>query len=161
MINKQGVWFLTLFCLVLVLGVYYITMPNDLLKDNLEVKLDNSNITVSESDVLASLRVERDEKTLNTMEELETVLTTEESTAEEKNTAFEELKILNLEKGKETSLEEKVEKLHNIKSIVDIDDKDVIISINSSEHSLKLANDIMRCIQEEFEEKIDITVKFQ
>ena len=32
MINKQSMWFLTLFSLVLILGVYYVTMPNDLLK---------------------------------------------------------------------------------------------------------------------------------
>ena len=31
MINKQNLWFLTLFSLILVLSVYYITMPNDLL----------------------------------------------------------------------------------------------------------------------------------
>ena len=30
MINKQNMWFLTLFSLILVLSVYYITMPNDL-----------------------------------------------------------------------------------------------------------------------------------
>ena len=29
MINKQGLWFLTLFSLVLVLSVYYTTMPNE------------------------------------------------------------------------------------------------------------------------------------
>ena len=33
MISKQNLWFLTLFSLILVLSVYYITMPNDLLKD--------------------------------------------------------------------------------------------------------------------------------
>ena len=31
MINKQKLWFLTLFSLILVLSVYYITMPNELL----------------------------------------------------------------------------------------------------------------------------------
>ena len=31
MINKQNLWFLTLFSLILVLSVYYITMPNNLL----------------------------------------------------------------------------------------------------------------------------------
>ena len=31
MIKKQNLWFLTLFSLILVLSVYYITMPNDLL----------------------------------------------------------------------------------------------------------------------------------
>lgn len=34
MINKQNLWFLTLFSLILVLSVYYITMPNDLLLTN-------------------------------------------------------------------------------------------------------------------------------
>ena len=32
MINKQNLWFLTLFCLILVLGVYYVALPNDLLE---------------------------------------------------------------------------------------------------------------------------------
>ena len=31
MINKKNLWFLTLFSLVLVLSVYYITMPSELL----------------------------------------------------------------------------------------------------------------------------------
>ena len=31
MINKKSLWFLTLFCLILVLSIYYITMPSELL----------------------------------------------------------------------------------------------------------------------------------
>jgi len=31
MLNKQNLWFLTLFSLILILGIYYVTMPNDLL----------------------------------------------------------------------------------------------------------------------------------
>ena len=31
MINKKNLWFLTLFSLVLVLSVYYVTMPKELL----------------------------------------------------------------------------------------------------------------------------------
>ena len=34
MINKEHLWFLTLFSLVLVLSVYYITMPSDMLLSN-------------------------------------------------------------------------------------------------------------------------------
>ena len=30
--NKHNLWFLTLFSLILVLGVYYITMPNEYLE---------------------------------------------------------------------------------------------------------------------------------
>ena len=32
--NKQNLWFLTLFSLILVLSVYYVTMPNDLIFSN-------------------------------------------------------------------------------------------------------------------------------
>ena len=39
MIKKQSLWFLTLFSLVLVLGVYYITMPTQILENN----KDNEN----------------------------------------------------------------------------------------------------------------------
>ena len=31
MINKKSIWFLTLFSLILVLSIYYITMPSELL----------------------------------------------------------------------------------------------------------------------------------
>ena len=44
MINKQKLWFLTLFSLILVLSVYYITMPNDLL-----VKSSNSEVTTKKT----------------------------------------------------------------------------------------------------------------
>ena len=38
MIKKQSLWFLTLFSLVLVLGVYYITMPTQILENNKDNK---------------------------------------------------------------------------------------------------------------------------
>ena len=31
MINKNNLWFLTLFSLILILGVYYVTLPSDVL----------------------------------------------------------------------------------------------------------------------------------
>lgn len=162
MINKQSIWFLTLFGLVLVLGVYYITMPSDIVQsmNNVDVT-DNSSITVSENDVLAALRVEHDEETLNAMQELEETLTSEDATAEEKNSAFEELKILNLAKGKEKSLEEKIQKEFNVKSFVKIDSDQIYVTINSKEHSYNLANNIMRIIQKEYENKVYVTVKFE
>lgn len=162
MINKQSIWFLTLFGLVLVLGVYYITMPSDIVQsmNNIPVT-DNSSITVSENDVLAALRVEHDEETLNAMQELEETLTSENATAEEKNSAFEELKILNLAKGKEKSLEEKILKEFNVKSFVKIDSDQIYVTINSKEHSYNLANNIMRSIQKEYENKVYVTVKFE
>ena len=43
MINKQNLWFLTLFSLILVLSVYYITMPNELLLTNNTAKVQKTD----------------------------------------------------------------------------------------------------------------------
>ena len=71
MINKQNLWFLTLFSLILVLSVYYITMPNDLLvkatkseeveknKDKEEEKVKE---TVEEVSSLTAMRVSLEEE---------------------------------------------------------------------------------------------------
>ena len=163
MINKQSLWFITLLSLVLVLGVYYVTMPNELLKTVETLKGVNGEIDVSvvENDMLVALRVERDEKIATSMEELESILISASTTAEEKNNAFEELKALNLTKGKEEELEEKILSKYQIKSFIEVNNDQVKVVINSSEHDATLANNIMRTIQEEYKEKMYITVKFE
>lgn len=162
MINKRNLWFLTLFSLILVLGVYYVTLPSDIFKDS-NSKTVNSEVevNVSESDKLIALRVERDEKIENVMKELQDKITSPNTTSDERNAAFEELQILNLAKGKETMLEEKILELYKIKSFVEIDNDNIKISISSKEHNTTLANNIMRSVQEEFEDKKYITVKFE
>ena len=162
MINKQSLWFITLFSLVLVLGIYYVTMPNELLKTKETVKNASKEVEVNleESDMLLALRVERDEEIVKSMEELESILTSAESSSQEKNDAFEELKNLNLTKGKEQELEEKILKDFKIKSFIKIQNDQIKIVINSSEHNPTIANDIMRSIQSEYDSKMYITVKF-
>ena len=162
MMNKQSLWFVTLLSLVLVLGVYYVTMPNDLLKTE-KTKNVNSEVTVDveENDMLVALRVERDEEVATKMDELELVLTNETSTADEKNNAFEELKLLNLNIGKEEELEALILDTYKIKSYVEINNDQIKVVVNSSEHDSKLANNIMRTIQGEFNEKMYITIKFE
>jgi stage III sporulation protein AH len=162
-INKQTLWFLTLFSLVLVLGVYYITMPNDLLKnkDTVETVNGDINVNVEESDMLVALRVERDEKISDEMKELQDILIAADSTSEEKNNAFEELKLLNITKGKEQQLEEKILSEFKVKSFVEINADQIKVVINSKEHNASLANNIMRSVQNEYKEKMYITVKFE
>ena len=162
MLNRQNLWFLSLFSLILILGVYYITLPSDIF-DSDEVQSVNKDIevTVSESDKLIALRVERNEKIETTMSELQDKLTSPSLSAEEKNTVFEELQILNLAKGQESLLEDKILSEFNIKSFVEIDGDDVKITVSASEHNTQLANNIMRSVQEEFEDKKFITIKFE
>ena len=161
--NKQSMWFLTLLSLVLVLGVYYVTMPNELLKTDIEGTETEKQVevNVTEEDVLIAMRANRDEEVSLEIEELEKVLTNESSTTEEKNTAFEELKILNLNITKEEELETKVLEKFGIKSYIEINNDNIKVVINSKEHDASLANNIMRSIQEEYKEKMYITVQFE
>ena len=164
MVNKKGVWFLTLFSLILVLSVYYITMPTELMiTQNIDNKEEKTKPTVKteDSSILVALRVEEDENIEKEIESLKKIISNSESSIEEKNTAFEKMKELNANRSKEEILEEKIKATHNLKSFVKIDDKTISVTINDKKHSVELANKIMRTIQEEYQEQMKITVKFQ
>lgn len=166
MINKRSLWFLTLFSLILVLSVYYITMPSELLMATNNGSKDETE-TVSatteneESAELVALRVESEEKMLDEITELKKVLTDSNSTTEEKNKAFEKMQELNKNRGIEESIENKIQNEFNLKSFVSIDETSVSVVIDSKEHDKELANKIMRSVQEEFETSMSISVKFQ
>ena len=162
MINRKNLWFLTLFSLILVLGIYYITLPSEIFSDNKAKEVNKTvDVKVSENDKLVALRVKRNEKIETTMSELQDKLTSSSLTSEEKNSAFEELQLLNLAKGKETYLEDKILNDFKIKSFIEINNDNIKVTISSSEHNNELANNIMRSIQEEFKEKKNITIKFE
>ena len=163
MINKQKLWFLTLFSLILVLSVYYITMPSDLLNTAIDSSDDDSSIVVniSEEDSLSVLRVMSDEERFKEMEDLRLVLTNVDSTLEEKNNAYEKMQLIEEVKGKEKKLEEKIKKEYNLDSFIQINNNQIKVVVKSNEHNYELANNIIRSIQEEYEEKMYISVKFQ
>lgn len=166
MINKRSLWFLTLFSLILVLSIYYITMPSELLlttdKTNIEEnKNTEPTISIEESDLLVALRVESDEKMTKQIEELQLVLTNTESSAQDKNKAYEKIKELNDTRGEEEKLENQIKENYKLDSFVKITDSGVNVTVNSNEHSESLANNIMRTIQSNYGESKYITVKFQ
>ena len=166
MINKQKLWFLTLFSLILVLSIYYITMPKEVFeskKEN-EVNKENDNkvnIEISDSSSLDVLRVSDDEARLKEIEDLRIVLTNVDSSIDEKNKAYEKLKLIEQNKGKEESLEDKIKSEFNLNSYVKINNNQIKITVVESKHNYELANNIIRSIQEEYNEKMFITVKFQ
>lgn len=159
--NKQNLWFLTLFSLILILGVYYITLPSEIFShEGVEKVSKNIDVNVSENNKLVSLRVERDEKISTVMSELQDKIVNA-TNSEEKNTAFEALQVLNLAKGKETYLEDKLLNELNINSFIEINGDNINVTIAAKEHNSSIANEIMRCIQEEFNDKKNITIKFE
>ena len=170
MINKQNLWFLTLFSLILVLSVYYITMPNDLLiasssttEEKSEVKEEKKEEqeTVSETDNLTALRVSLDEERDKEKEELKTTMTKEDATTDEKNNAYEQLKYLSVIEGEEEKLEKLIKEKHNLNSFVKVDSNKSTVVAAKKKHDVKEANNIMRTIQGEYNTKKTITVKFE
>ncbi len=172
-INKQSMWFLTLFSLILVLSVYYITMPNELLltnngkteKQNAEVednkKQEDAKVTIQESETLVTMRVTLEEEREKQMSELKTTLTSEKATASEKNDAYEQMKIMNEQKAKESSIEEQIKSSFSLDSFVKIDGSNVKVVVVKKDHDSNLANQIMKKVQENFSEKVYVTVKFE
>ena len=168
MINKKSLWFLTLFSLILVLSIYYITMPSELLLtgsnniiNNKQESLEEPTVNIEESDLLVALRVESDEEMAKEINELELILTNANSTAEEKNKAYEKIKDLNSNRSEEEKLESQIKETHKLEPFVKIKGNNISVIVKSKDHSNNLANNIMRTIQSNYEDSKYITVKFQ
>ena len=166
MINKEHLWFLTLFSLILVLSIYYVTMPSDLLLSNQVFESDNKNtetvnLDVEESDILTSLRLDLEEEREDKKKELQTILISSESTIEEKNNAYEKISFINSIYGEEEKLEKEVKNCCNIDSFIEVNDNEINVVGISNNHSKSLANDIMRAIQSNYDEQVVVTVNFK
>lgn len=161
MINKKNLWFLTLFSLVLVLSIYYVTMPSEMFDSSIkDKKVDNVSVDSEETSVVSSLKVEDDSAVMDKMNSLKEKLTDSSTSTEEKNSVFEELKKLNKNSSKEETLENKVKEKCNCDSFVKIEGDNIRVVLDSSDSSVSTANDIMRVIQSEFDDKKFISVKF-
>lgn len=169
MINKQKIWFLTLFSLILILSVYYITMPSELLTTSktdmvTTTKItDNTkdSVTVKEEDVLTSLQIESDEERSTLAAEYNETLTNKDATVEEKNNAYEGLKKIDEVKAQEEKLVKKIKSNLKLNSFVKIEGNNISVTLKKKDHNYSLANDIMRLIQEEYKEKMYVSVKFK
>ena len=165
MIKKKNLWFLTLFSLVLVLSVYYITMPSELLvTNNSENIKDDENTVVTnieESNIIEVLKTEDNTNTLEEINKLKETIANQETSTEDKNEAFDAIKTLNQISSKEELLEEKIKTTYNLDSFIKIDGDQIRVVINSDDHSNTIANNIMRAIQNNFDTKQYISIQFK
>jgi len=167
MINKQSLWFITLFSLILVLSIYYVTMSDSSLSAILEqVNSGNEvstpvNTEVTESSLLVSLRVQEDEEVLKEMENYQSILLDSTKTSNEKNNAYNSLMTLNQKKAEEEKIEAKLKETYQLESFVKMKKDTISIVIAAKEHNANLANNIIRTVNEMFSENKYITVKFQ
>ena len=140
-------------------------MPNDLLVNNTEktiTKEEKKDDGIKEeTSSLVSMRVSLEEERQEKMVSLQEALTNEKATTEEKNNAYEQLKYLNQLQGKEETIEKQIKEKLELDSFVKIDDKNIEVVALKEKHDSTIANNIMRLVQENFEEKMYITVTFK
>ncbi|MBQ1496448.1 MAG: SpoIIIAH-like family protein [Bacilli bacterium] len=159
MIKKQSIWALSLFSLILVLSVYYITLPSEIEVSKEKAKVDVSEVT--DNSIIATLKTENEEEKNKKEKELQEIIIKEESTKEEKNNAYEELKLLNVLKGQEEEISLKIKNKYKLDNFIKITDDQVRVILIKNDHSVKLASEIMEFTQKCFDKKMYITVKFE
>ena len=159
--NKQNLWFITLLSIILILSIYYISIPSNTILEYTNTPNNDVTEVISESTNLVALRVSDDEEVLNTIQELQTTLLDKDTTIEEKNLAYESLKNINETQGKEEEIEKILKDEFNYESFVKIKQDKINIVISSTTHDKTIANKIITRIQSLFEDKKYITIKFQ
>lgn len=162
MINKQNLWFITLFSLILILGIYYVSIDDEV-ASVLKAEDTNKNaavIEITESDVLVALEVENDEEKQTLMEEYQNILLNSDSSLEEKNVAYENMQKLNNTKSDEEKIKNLIKEKFELNTFVKITDSAISIVVASKDHNTEKANKIIRSVQELYKDEKYITVKF-
>lgn len=161
MINKQNLWFITLFSLIIILGIYYISMDDDDLKV-LSTPIANKEVVeVQNSNILVALRVEENEKALKEIETCQNTLLDATTTIEEKNDAYVALQTLSNKKSEKEKIEKLIIDKFKYDNFVKINADNINIIIANKEHSNKIANNIIREVQNLYKERKYITIKFE
>lgn len=159
--NKKNLIYVSLISLILILGIYYISIPNNMI-ETVEPTISESidNTSTDEISSLVGLRVENEEMVIAKLEDLQNTITDTSKTMEEKNIAYEQLKNLNQLKGKQEEIEKLIKKEFNFDSFVKINEDQINIVISNNNHNKELANNIIKKVQSMFKEKKYITIKF-
>ena len=124
------------------------------------ISVPQKNVNIEQSSVISVLKVEDDVAVMEEINNLKEKLTDSEVSVDEKNAAFEELKLINKNSSKEETLESNIKEICSCENFVKIDGDNVRVVVDSDDSSTSTANQIMRLVQEDFEEKMYISVKF-
>lgn len=162
MINKQNLWFITLFSLIIILGIYYVSIDDEVLEVLSSEENNNQKevIEITESDILVSLEVDAEEEKQALMEEYQNILLSSESSLEEKNVAYENIQKINNSSQEETKIKNLLKNDFSLNAFVKINDNSISIVIASNDHDKEKANKIIRSIQNLYDEEKYITVKY-
>ena len=157
MINKQGLIFLTLTSLILVLSVYYVTMPTELLLTaNSKYEIDDKKeetiekVTINDANTISAMKSIHSDEVKEKVKELNNKLTNKELSFEEKNNIYEELKVINKLETMEEDIELIIKNEYKLDSFVKVNNDIIEVTINSKNHDKTLAAKIISSIQSKY-----------
>ena len=163
-INKQGLIFLTLTSLILVLSVYYVTMPTELLltTNSLYTKEENDNkdIVIENVNAINTMKSIHEDEIKEKVNELNTKLTNKELSFEEKNNIYEEIKTINQQESMEEDIEKIIKDEYKLNSFVKVDNDVIEINIDSKNHDKKLVANIITSVEKKYH-NMYISVSFK
>lgn len=170
-VKKRTVWFLTLFSLVAVIGVYYAVDGNkagnmlaifgeDTLNEAeiLGVNQEVTKTVNSESDLFQEMRLELSNKRSQLHEQLVQKTASADYTPEQKSEAFDEIEKLINRESSEATLEMLVKSFGYDDALVRIEDEKVAVTVMSDENNKQMANEIVYLIKSELDENIAVSV---
>jgi len=172
-IKKRSVWFLTLFSLVAVVTVFYVSdrpSPFDgiaLFSDDtldgvglVETSSTNEEAIVSKSNAFEEMRMEVTEKRSQLRDQLTTKVGSNEFTAEQKDEAYNQIEELVKIDSTEAMLELIIKSLGYDDALVRIEEADVLIDVVSNEQSTKKASEIIYAVKREWPKAYNVEVNF-
>ncbi len=169
MINKEGLIFLTLTSLILVLSVYYLTMPNELLlttnnsylkEEKKEEVVNSEKVSIAESTVIDAMKSVLNDKRVEELGLLKDKLNDKTLSIEEKNNVYEEIKNMNKIEAMEEKIEELIKNELKLNSFVKVSDDVIEVTIGSNKHDTNLAVKIMSLIEKKYPNRY-ISISFK
>lgn len=153
--NKQALAFLTMFSLILMLSVYYVTLPNDNMsvmtqdgKAQSEAMMEEENkentkeTEEKNTDEVLALQEEIEKKEDGEIHKQETIVSKDNTSSEDKQNAVAKMESIKDAKELQKKIVEAL-KQQNIKSAVEITDKNCIINVFNMENNMENAKKAM------------------
>lgn len=117
--------------------------------------------SVSSDELFTELRLEVDDQRNKLKEQLQSIVASNDATADEKSEAYDEMEALNDAAHKEAILETLIKSQGYDDALVRADGNNVKITVKAKEHDKSSANKIMALVRDEMEHMEDVIVTFE
>ncbi len=145
--KKQAIAFFTMFSLLLMLAIYYITLPEE-----------SANSSVNDISVISEISENTQEGKEEEMEKNDEIISDPDSNEEEKNEAILKNETLKANRTIETDIQKKLQEM-GYETNVEIKEKTIYVTI-AKEKDEEIAKAVMKAVYEEIQDKYFIEVGF-